>query len=137
MGIFYKEADVDANGASEVNLRTAVGAELLGQNVQAASLPVVIASDQSSLNVKSRSGSVVQHINGTATTSPSTLTFTNPSYSILIDNGSNSGLLVSFNGGTTFKAILSKSSLAIDATLNSIVVKTSAGSSTYEILVVE
>lgn len=52
MGFFPNEGDVDANGAEEVNLRTAAGAELLGQQTSAASLPVVIASDQTSIPVQ-------------------------------------------------------------------------------------
>lgn len=46
MGFYPNEGDVDSNGAEEVNLRTSAGAELLGQQASAASLPVVIASDQ-------------------------------------------------------------------------------------------
>lgn len=49
MSISYKEPEVDTNGASEVNLRTSSGVELLGQQVSATSLPVVIASNQSML----------------------------------------------------------------------------------------
>lgn len=45
MGFYPSEGDVDSNGAEEVNLRTAAGVELLGQQVSAASLPVVIASN--------------------------------------------------------------------------------------------
>lgn len=45
MGVAYGEGDVDANGAEEVNLRTSAGAELLGQQTSAASLPVVISRD--------------------------------------------------------------------------------------------
>jgi hypothetical protein len=46
MGYYPSEGDVDANGAEEVNLRTSAGAELLGQQVSAASLPVVISTEQ-------------------------------------------------------------------------------------------
>lgn len=46
MGVFHAEGDVDSNEAEEVNLRTAAGVELLGQQTLAASLPVAIASDQ-------------------------------------------------------------------------------------------
>lgn len=46
MGVYSQEGDVDAHGAEEVNLRTSSGAELVGQQVSSASLPVVIASDQ-------------------------------------------------------------------------------------------
>lgn len=53
MGVFHQEGDVDANGAQEVNLRTAAGVELLGQQTSAASLPVVIASNQTEYPVLS------------------------------------------------------------------------------------
>lgn len=56
MGVYYNEADVDSNGAEEVNLRTSAGAELLGQQVSAASIPVVIASNQSAVSVNSTPG---------------------------------------------------------------------------------
>jgi hypothetical protein len=47
MAIYSPNGDVDENGAEEVNLRTSTGVELLGSKLSAASLPVVIASDQS------------------------------------------------------------------------------------------
>lgn len=46
MAISSPNGEVDPNGAQEVNLRTSAGAELLGQQTSAASLPVVIASNQ-------------------------------------------------------------------------------------------
>jgi len=52
MGIYSPDGDVDSYGAEEVNLRNSSGVELLGQKVQAASLPVTIASDQSTLPAK-------------------------------------------------------------------------------------
>lgn len=55
MGVFHQEGDVDANGAQEVNLRTAAGVELLGQQTSAASLPVVIASNQSAVPISAAS----------------------------------------------------------------------------------
>lgn len=51
MGFYPSEGDVDSNGAEEVNLKTSGGVELLGQQVSAASLPVVISSDQSTIPV--------------------------------------------------------------------------------------
>lgn len=51
MGFYPSEGDVDSNGAEEVNLKTSAGVELLGQQASAASLPVVIASDQSTIPV--------------------------------------------------------------------------------------
>lgn len=55
MGFYPSEGDVDANGAEEVNLRTSAGAELLGQQTSAASLPVVIASNQSAVPISAAS----------------------------------------------------------------------------------
>lgn len=49
MGVFPNEGDIDANGAEEVNLRDAAGTELVGQKASSASLPVVIASDQTAV----------------------------------------------------------------------------------------
>lgn len=50
MGVFSGN-DVDASGDAEVTLKTAAGVELLGQQTSAASLPVVLASNQSSVPV--------------------------------------------------------------------------------------
>lgn len=55
MGFYPNEGDIDANGAEEVNLRTATGAEVLGQQVSASSLPVVISSDQSAVPISAAS----------------------------------------------------------------------------------
>lgn len=52
MGVFHNEGDVDANGAQEVNLRDAAGAELVGQKTSSASLPVVIPSLQAEYLLK-------------------------------------------------------------------------------------
>lgn len=49
MGV-YSGNDVDTAGDAEVTLKTAAGVELLGQQTSAASLPIVIASNQSTLN---------------------------------------------------------------------------------------
>lgn len=56
MAVVYGEGDVDSNGAEEVNLRTSAGAELLGQQTSAASLPVVIASNQTPVPVLDAGG---------------------------------------------------------------------------------
>ena len=51
MGVYPNEGDIDAFGAEEVNLRDSTGAELLGQKTSAASLPVVLASNQPTIPV--------------------------------------------------------------------------------------
>jgi len=56
MGLAFDPGDVDQNGAREVNLRTATGAELLGLAVSAASLPVVLASDHVIISVQVKNG---------------------------------------------------------------------------------
>lgn len=48
MGV-YSGNDVDAAGSAEVTLYASAGTELLGQQVSAGSVPVVIASDQSAV----------------------------------------------------------------------------------------
>lgn len=54
MGVFSGN-DVDAAGSAEVTLYTAAGVELVGQQVSAASLPVVIASNQSAISISAAS----------------------------------------------------------------------------------
>lgn len=63
MGVAFDPGDVDPNGAREVNLRTAAGAELLGLAVSAASLPVVLASDHAIISVQVKNGSNILAIN--------------------------------------------------------------------------
>lgn len=77
-----------------------------------------------------------KHYNGTATTTPATVTFTPAGKSIFIHNTASSGnLLLSFDAGTTFKTILPGATFSIDAGLASVVVKASTGSVTYESVV--
>lgn len=76
------------------------------------------------------------HYNGTATTSPATVTFDPIGKSIFIQNTSTlNNLLISFDAGTTFKTLTPGSAFSIDAGLVSIVVKSSAGSVDYESVV--
>lgn len=80
----------------------------------------------------------IEHWNGTATTTPVTITFTNQSLNILIQNTEQSAaneLLVSFDGGTTFKALRRLAAISIDAAILSFVVKASGGSVDYESVV--
>lgn len=88
MGFFPNEGDVDANGAEEVNLRTSAGAELLGQQTSAASLPVVISSDQSEYSVLSAEQKLANtdklftmnfEVSGVGTTELPVALFRNPS----------------------------------------------------------
>lgn len=61
MGV-YSGNDVDAAGSAEVTLYTAAGTELLGQQTLAASIPVAIASNQTSIPV---SGTITANIGTT------------------------------------------------------------------------
>jgi len=73
MGVYHNEGDVDSNGAEEVNLRTSAGAELLGQQTSAASLPVVIASNQSAVpTTASAIGKTPRWTTGTVVTTTTT-----------------------------------------------------------------
>lgn len=54
MGVFSGN-DVDNQGAAEVNLQTAAGVELLGQQTLAGSIPVAIASNQTTLPISAAS----------------------------------------------------------------------------------
>jgi len=81
----------------------------------------------------------VLQFNGTATTTPATVTFNNEvSTSIFVqnvDNGANN-ILVSFDGGTTFKTLANMwDFISVDVNMTSVVIKTSAGSKLYEIVV--
>jgi hypothetical protein len=87
MSIFYKEAEVDDNGAEEVNLRTSTGVELLGSKVSAASLPVVIASDQSAIPVS-----------GTVTANQGTPAAITNSWPIKLTDGTTAALVTSSGG---------------------------------------
>ena len=81
--------------------------------------------------------SIPKHFNGTANITPADVDFNNVSGSILIHNtGVTNDLLVSFDGGTTFKTIPTESSLGYDdVNMKKVVVKTNAGTTTYEIVV--
>lgn len=57
MSIDYKPADIAESEASEVRLHGSNGEELLGQKSSSNSLPIVIASDQSEIPIKTSEGS--------------------------------------------------------------------------------
>jgi len=80
----------------------------------------------------------VEHYNGTATTTPATITFSKPSRAILIQNTAVSAandLLVSFDGGATFKTLKRLAALSFEVGLPAITVKSTAGSVAYEAVV--
>ena len=72
MGLAFDPGDVDSNGASEVNLRNASGAELLGLAVSAASLPVVLASDHAAIptNIVNGANTLAVNADGSIKTVP-------------------------------------------------------------------
>lgn len=83
-------------------------------------------------------GDTVEHFNGAATTSNTTITFGNYSKSILLHNvdGSNN-LLVSFDGGVHFKTLAPGIAMAIEVRRSSFIQKSNTGTAAYEHLVVE
>ena len=80
---------------------------------------------------------IPKHFNGTANTTPAVVNFNNVSGSILIHNtGVTEDLLVSFDGGVNFKTIPAENVLGYDdINLKKVSVKTSTGTTTYEIVV--
>jgi len=81
---------------------------------------------------------LVHHANGNATTTPAEITFAGPSRSISIQNTATSAandLLVSFDGGSTYKTLKRLAAIGIVVRVGSIWVKSSAGSVAYEALV--
>ncbi|KKM79447.1 hypothetical protein LCGC14_1349800 [marine sediment metagenome] len=80
---------------------------------------------------------IPKHFNGTANTTPADVDFSNVSGSILIHNtGVTEDLLVSLDGGANFKTIPSENVLGYDdINLKKVVVKTSTGTTTYEIII--
>lgn len=82
-------------------------------------------------------GDTVEHFNGTATTSNATITFGNYSKSILLHNTGSNNLLVSFDGGVNFKTMIPGVSIGIEVRRSSFIQKSSAGTTTYEHMIVE
>lgn len=134
MSVAYHEGDVDSSGAQEVNLRTAAGAELLGQQVSATSLPVVISSDQPEFPVKSSeqqlaSDSKVFSVTGTLTgvgTSVTTpLYFKNPTgsgktaklISLVLNNSTTVRSAIFFNIAYTPTVSANGTALTISSTV--------------------
>ena len=80
---------------------------------------------------------VPKHFNGTATVTPADVDFNNVTGSLLVHNtGVTNDLLVSLDGGTTFKTIPTESVLGFEEiNLKKVVVKTNAATTTFEIVV--
>ncbi|KKL81601.1 hypothetical protein LCGC14_1993140 [marine sediment metagenome] len=80
---------------------------------------------------------IPKHFNGTANTTPADVAFNNVSGSILIHNtGVTEDLLVSLDGGANFKTMPPETVLGYDTiNLKKVVVKTSTGTTTYEIII--
>lgn len=78
------------------------------------------------------------HYNGTATTTPTTLTFPKPTRGLFIQNVGNSAaadLWVSFDGGANYKTLRRLDTLSLNISLTSMVVRSSSGSIPYEAIV--
>ena len=110
----------------------------LGQKTSAASTPIVLASDQSPISITSTiSLGVAEHHNGTATSTPATVSFSGTSQSILISNiDLLTAMLVSFDGDSNTFTIVKGQNLSIDAAHASVRVSTSSGTANYQMLVV-
>lgn len=77
----------------------------------------------------------IEHHNGTATTSPATVTLAHRVMTLLIDNLSTSNKLgVSFDGGSTYKTLNAGANLGIDYFTTSIMIKALTNTVDYEIM---
>ena len=80
---------------------------------------------------------VVEHKNGIATSTPATVSFSGTSQSILINNTDlATNILVSFDGDVNTFTIKKGQSLSIDAAHSSVRVSTSAGTATFQMVVI-
>lgn len=79
----------------------------------------------------------IQHYNGTATATPTAISFRNKTRWMLVDNtAASTDMQISFDGGTTYKTVGAGVSLGVNIyALASLYVKTAAGSATYEIII--
>jgi len=81
----------------------------------------------------------VQQFNGTATTTPATISFGGDLSSSIfvqnVDSGAGS-VLVSFDGGVVFKTLANQwDFISIDIGIENFVIKTSSGSKLYEVVI--
>ena len=81
----------------------------------------------------------VYQFNGTATTSPTTVTFNgDTSDTVFVQNADpgTGSILVSFDGGNNFKTLANMwDFISLTANLDSFIIKTSAGSKLYESII--
>ncbi len=83
-----------------------------------------------------RSG-VPEHHNGVAEVTPGAVTFSGKSRRVVLRNVQyGRSLLVSFNGGSNFMAVLSRELLDVDCAVDGLVLKGDGGSVAYECLAV-
>lgn len=111
-----------------------LGARLRGSGV----VEPLQADGFGSLHVNPDPPRNVSHYNGTATTTAAEITFPTTSREVLIQNTATSAaddLLVSFDGGTTFKTLKRLAAISVGVKLNSIWVKSSVGTVAYEAVV--
>lgn len=84
----------------------------------------------------SDAASIAKHFNGSATTTAAPVDVGTGVAAIVIENmDATNNLLVSFDGGTTFKTVKPGIILTVDVSTRNLVVKSSAGTVNYEILV--
>lgn len=91
-----------------------------------------------SVTVEASFGGKPEHWDGTAGAAPATVTFSDTTRSIMIDNtGDTNDLLFSLDGGTKFKTLPPESSISIACDRADMEVKTAgAPTTTYEIVAV-
>jgi hypothetical protein len=98
-------ARITAKRAIHTNLRTAAGAELLGQQNMAGSIPVVLASNQSSIPVTGTFWQATQPVSGTVTANAGTGPWpvTDNGGSLTVDGTVTANLSGTTNAGATAK----------------------------------
>lgn len=131
MGVFSGN-DVDTAGDAEVTLKTAAGAELLGQQVSAASLPVVIASNQSAVPISAAS---LPLPTGAAT--ETTLGTVNTNLGIINANLTNGNQVTSVRPSTSTTYSVGISAFTPGATPTDIITITGSATKTIRVLSIE
>jgi len=113
-----------------------------GKTTLGSIIPVQVDSSgrliMATVTVEASFGGKPEHWNGTAGAAPTTVTFSDISRNIMIDNtGDTNALLFSLDGGTKFKTLPAESSISLMCDRTTMVVKTAgAPTTTYEIIAV-
>jgi hypothetical protein len=116
MGV-YSGNDVDSTGDAEVVLKTPVGTDLLAQQTMANSLPVVIASNQSSVEIKTVAPTIASYSAGftglvNAAAATDVLTITGSATKTIKVTRISFGVSTTAGSGLSFNASILKRSTA-------------------------